>query len=322
MSERVRSRIEVHPDPPPSCPRCQHAAVPILYIKESKWTATEKASVADSVEFVSANAVHDSPGWLCRTCGERFGPRNAAISFAGAATASRIADNGHRLSALYGQYVPRGRQAYANSDAMMLACLARAHYTMVTILAFAHRQIDCLALLRSMYEHVVTFAWVAIDPEQNYHAFCRWEQKERLKMSADQAEHSSFGVDRSAVVRPLADAGPACGPEMPERALQADAYWNRIESNWEFHFRSAYATLSRTSSAYVHPTLMGLEPFVSRNERGTRIGLPMLLSGRNVASEAALLFADALAVASWRLRWPPRHEIAQALTYGIDVPEV
>ncbi len=66
---------------------------------------------------------------------------------------------------------------------------------------------------------------------------------------------------------------------------------------------------------------MGVDPFVSRNVGGTRIGLPHMTSGRDAACEAAVLFANALAVSSFRLAWPPLHEIALTFTHGIDTEE-
>jgi uncharacterized membrane protein len=62
------------------------------------------------------------------------------------------------------------------------ACLARAHYALESIFLLNGREADSAALTRVLYEHIVAFAWLMIDPAAHYLAHLSWEHGERQKM--------------------------------------------------------------------------------------------------------------------------------------------
>ncbi len=229
--------------------------------------------------------------------------------------------NGHGLSALYGSHAPAAvPQPVENWHVFSLACLARAHYTLVTVLDLQHREVDCISLTRTLYEHVIAFAWVAIEPETHYPMFLRWELIQRKRMCDDLARFGVVAPPFDEVKRALVDAAHECAPDTADRALQADAFWSRLHPDWEWGFRRSYANLFRQYSAFVHPTVMGLESFITRGPTGPKIGIPPKRAASEAAASAVASFADALVVAHLRLRWPPFPKILSAFTAGIVAP--
>ncbi len=232
-------------------------------------------------------------------------------------SARQIVSNGHILSALYLARVPA---AHASPDweTFLLACLARSHYTLQTILEAQHRELDCAVLARVLYEHVVALAWVAIDPVPHYPMFLRWEYNEREKMRKDLESFVSIAPGEGTVRRSLIDMGPISAPATPDRALAADKFWSRCVTDWEWGLRRTYANLFRPYSSYTHPTVMGLTPFVSHTGLAVNVGPPALMHNRTIAVETVTIFADGLVVASHRLGWPTLKEVVSAFAHGLS----
>lgn len=153
------------------------------------------------------------------------------------------------------------------------AMLARACGTAASAIALAaeRRATDAGALSRTLFEEVVTFAWIAIDPVVNAPAWVRWDRRQRIKLDNDL-------VDKGAEpwltpqVRKEFEALIAAGPMMPEdlalRAVHADAHWApRIDAiepdpTSERSFRGMYRIVYRTDSQYAHAAVRSVEPFV------------------------------------------------------------
>jgi hypothetical protein len=235
-----------------------------------------------------------------------------------AAEKKQLAANGHRLSALYGARAPARAPSGQDWETQALGYLARANYTLQTILAMPNREIDATVLGRSLYEHVVAFAWLLIDPVAHRPMLLRWEYEERTKMVKDPHGFRILSPPEDGVIRrALIDMGPKCAPETPDRALAADNYWSRCGIKWQWHFRNGYVGLFRGYSVFVHPTIAGITPFIVRDHHGSSVGLPRGGQGGDVQVEAVICFADALAVASHRLRWPSIGEVLEAFTRGL-----
>ena len=236
------------------------------------------------------------------------------------AEANRIVQNKARVSALY---LEHATAAYARAAQFepwrhyAFACLARAHYALDSIFLLRQRAADQAALTRVLYEHVVAFAWLMIEPPSHYLALLSWEHEERKKMRTDMAKYASSPVPTEAEVTRLMvaeglDLSVKPARATPDRALAADAHWTSKIAHWPFSLRRAYPGLFRAHSANVHPTVMGLLAFSPANGRVNADVRPIL------EVEAVMAFCDALTIASETLNWPPQHATGRAVFYGLD----
>jgi hypothetical protein len=230
----------------------------------------------------------------------------------------QIAANGPRLCLLYVANAPPRPATGENWETFLLACLARAHHTLRRMLDHPD-EIDGAALARIVYEHVIAFAWVAIEPSGNYRQFLRWEYLQREKMRKDLEQFGEVAPDHASVRRALIDMAPDSAPETPDRALAAERFWSRcVQPEWHFQFRRVYANLFRPYSAFVHPTVMGLDPFIEVGSSRPRIGDPREVGNGHILAGAVVSFADGLIVASHRMGWPPMIAVVEAMMHGIE----
>ena len=229
----------------------------------------------------------------------------------------QLATNGRRLSLLYVANAPSQPATGTDWETFCLACLARAHYTLRRMLDHAD-EIDGAGSARVIYEHVVAFAWIAINPSVHYRQFLRWESLQREKMQKDLAQFGEVAPDPMIVRRALIDTAAESAPETADRALAAENFWSRSVSEWPFQFRRAYANLFRPYSAFVHPTVMGLDPFIERGPSGPRIGQPREVGDGHILAAAVGSFADGLIVASHRLGWPSMVAVVREMMQGIE----
>jgi Family of unknown function (DUF5677) len=128
------------------------------------------------------------------------------------------------------------------------------------------RQADAIVVLRSLYEHAVTFAWMAADPsEDRLERFLKTDAVARLK-AADDAR--SVGVkilddgNQAVFEKQKADL-PNEMPPLDQRATAADKHWSGKVRGLEVSsetksYRGLYAIAYRHHSAIAHPSLMGL----------------------------------------------------------------
>lgn len=126
------------------------------------------------------------------------------------------------------------------------------------------RDPDAQIVLRSLYEQVVTFAWVMIDPTERHR---RWEgesMKELLRLHNDARR---FG-ERVLSDREVEMSERATGlPRLTQRAVEADEYWP--EETRGFHaaghllsFRGLYLSIYRVGSRPTHANLQALADYV------------------------------------------------------------
>jgi hypothetical protein len=191
------------------------------------------------------------------------------------------------------------------------AMLARACGTAESVLTLAaeRRATDAGTLSRTLFEEVVTFAWIAIDPAVNARAWVRWDCRQRIKLDNDL-------VDKGAApwltpqVRQQFEAVIATGLMMPEdlaqRAADADAHWaprvGSIEANptSERSFRGMYRIVYRTDSQYTHAAVRSVEPFVVPAEGAGQFHVMPVETDPgaiNPFTRAPMLYALALLVA-------------------------
>lgn len=236
---------------------------------------------------------------------------------------SQLRANWPRTSELYTSYarIALARpQPFEHWECYAFACLARIHYTLESVFLLDDREADCASLTRVLYEHVVAFAWLMIEPHTHYTRLISWEHTERQRLAADLARFDPDGATADDVTLSLLSVGmdpsvPAA-PATFDRTLQADSHWAVELPDWMFHFRRSYASLFRSFSAYVHPSSAGLSPFFDINPDFDP-GRPRLDDSLGIPTQGLVMFGDALRIASASLGWPPAEEVRAAVYEGL-----
>jgi hypothetical protein len=184
------------------------------------------------------------------------------------------------------------------------------------------RQADGFVLLRTLYEHAVTFAWFAADPGADRHSrFLKSDAVARLEADEDIARLgiSMLTTEERAKFEAQRDGLPKQMPDLSQRAEAADSHWaGKLEylkeSSSTHSYRGLYATAYRHHSAIAHPSLMGLN-FVTVDlpdgmvrvrleERDPDMNGPFGLG--------VILFAFSLYISGQTLGWPEADEIDAA----------
>ncbi|MBI3770335.1 MAG: hypothetical protein HY271_17830 [Deltaproteobacteria bacterium] len=213
------------------------------------------------------------------------------------------------------------------------ALLARMAGTTGTIVTLRSSQSanDGFCLLRVLYEHVVTFAWLAADPvDERIDLFRKNDAIERIKADNDLRSIGDYSLEPETrrQLEALRDSIAGNCPKVPQRAEIADLYWkDRIEefvedSTSPYSFRGMYRQLYRHGSFLVHPTLLGLNKVTTQNPDGTRtihmeaVDRPPFPIGLTVVVQGA-----ALIVAEHALQWPPLGTVNNIVSSHNWVPE-
>lgn len=191
----------------------------------------------------------------------------------------------------------------------------------VVVLMSADRAVDGAVLVRVLYEHVVKFCWISIDPAEHYQ---RWRSDSDLwdhKLRKDAVGIGILDEDPSptAGLQPLAD--------MAQLAQAVDRYWpERISAFTSptsgtgalMTFRGLYLPVYRSASEPVHGRPVVLDAYMSR-------GSELWHMGAEAASTSMFwplivpLFAWALLVCHHQWGWPDPAEVIAANNsmYGV-----
>lgn len=180
------------------------------------------------------------------------------------------------------------------------------------------REIDSHCLMRVLYEHVVTFAWIAAGPiKERIDLFEKNDAAERIKVDNEfrQIKGEALRPEVRAHFERVCASIPGDFPPLTERALKADEYWaGRIEGMGKrrspYSFSGAYRVLYRHGSALVHPTVYGLQRLVTDLPDGRkRVHIERDAEKRSPAGTAAILVGQGLFVAAETLGWPTADEV-------------
>jgi hypothetical protein len=163
---------------------------------------------------------------------------------------------------------------------------------------------DALILLRSLYEQVVLFAWVAIDPDDRHRQWEGESNKEMLKLHNEALKYGETLLSAAEIAVCEAATGT---PPVAEMAHEVDQYWpsqvrGLYASGHLFSFHGLYQSIYRIGSRPAHATLESLEPYVRRAP------YPPTVAERKDDSMlwyslAAPLLGLGLVIASHRFRW-------------------
>lgn len=164
----------------------------------------------------------------------------------------------------------------------------------------ARRDADAQDLLRSLYEQVVAFAWIAVNPDERHQ---RWIDDAGARMFELHKETAAFGetvlTDDEVEVAEQAKRLPP----MLERATEVDEHWAAwLRMPSELSFRHLYVAVQRVGSGTT------LESYILPKERRIVVDRAREHTLRWYALAAPLL-AMALIVASQRFVWLNDDEI-------------
>jgi Family of unknown function (DUF5677) len=216
------------------------------------------------------------------------------------------------------------------------------------------RDLDGQTLVRSLYEQVVTFAWIAIDPDRREWRWVGDGRWELLKLHNDAARFGESHGDPVLSDEEVAESKQSLGlsdepasatedcesggrrrrrqpeaarilPPVTEMAEQADEHWSvRVRglhpAGHPLGFRGLYLPAYRVGSRAAHGALMALDPYLSREPNRYVIREPE--SGSRVMwALVGPLFGIALVIAARWDRWIDEGEV-RALVDVATGPEV
>ena len=244
----------------------------------------------------------------------------------------RIQRRGRQLANLVIGRLPREFDVTDDADswpAIGLGLLSRMTTTLGSVLDLqsAQRETDAAILVRSLYEHVVHFAWLAAEPSA-----ARIEQWRRAdlvaRLKADD-ETSQRGVpmlrdEVRVLFKALVARMSGADLNLADLAVTADRYWGGRLPGMGAHtnlesFRGWYALLYRYYSGIAHPSVRGLNPVFDKVGRTRRsIRLESEYRGHGPYGMATVVYAMALFVAGRSFGWPSDSEVHSAFDANPD----
>jgi Family of unknown function (DUF5677) len=202
------------------------------------------------------------------------------------------------------------------------ALIARVVGTIQAMLTLAPlgRDADLNILARSAFEHAVTFAWIAADPE---HRFVRWQKEDATRRLEAHRDFRRFGEP---LLEPVVEAElqrqtdvqyrghpVKRPPNMPHRAEQADKYWGRRlqlpEPPHLASFRGVYTTIYRRGSSRTHASILGLNDVMTGAGGQYVVALESSVRPQPSLRMAPFVLGLAMYVASDAIGWPSRAAI-------------
>jgi hypothetical protein len=207
------------------------------------------------------------------------------------------------------------------------AMLARATLTLDSLMELLpwRRAADASVLVRCLYEQVVTFAWIAIDPADHSEQWVRWDRRQRIKVDNDLQEHGSIPLldpETRAAFEAKASEGPNMPSQVPVRAAAVDAHWSQFSAL--FHagpadqrsMRGMYRTIYRGESQYVHAAVGSLDRLIVDSAiPGELTVLPFETTPHDTTpfTEGPILYALMLTVAEHALGLDPVESVLDAI---------
>lgn len=181
---------------------------------------------------------------------------------------------------------------------------------------------DASRLLRSLYDHVVTFAWLAADPPSRLALWRKEDLEERLKIHREFAaagEQLLPDAEREQMERDVARVeGKA--PDLASKAAMADKHWipriDALQPHGFRSFRGFYTILFREHSGLVHATMRGLNHVtIDLEPPRKQVVLEAPLEGNGPYGMATVLYCFGLLFAAQSLGWPDADEVERIFVH-------
>jgi hypothetical protein len=214
---------------------------------------------------------------------------------------------------------------------LMTAMLARIMGLVESIsrLTEPRKQSDALILLRSLYEHVVMFVWVAADPTVRAEELSQHSLRHRKTLHHDAAP---FGVEDLLGPAELEAARTAAKlKDVQQRARQADEFWTPKIPGFHPHperepkavrtFEGLYVVVYRLASRDAHASLEAFNSTLNRRGNRLEIGRELRDPGDVYWSALAVpITSMALLVAHEGLGWLDNDQVAD-LNDALGAPD-
>lgn len=185
---------------------------------------------------------------------------------------------------------------------------------------------DANVLLRRLYEHAVTFAWIAVDPDVHVRAWLASDYENRLKINRELRDLGDAGLAAATEqkYKSYVAARPKLMGDVKTRTIEADRYWStKIALHGrkaplptrKLSFEALYTMIYRGASADAHATAGGISPWIHGTGDGSFV--IAVKGGDNEDfpfTFAPIVFASWLFVVEHVLRWPAADEVAATFT--------
>lgn len=237
-----------------------------------------------------------------------------------------------KLVALVDDYFPQAWSGtdYNNWQVASGGILLRAKRSLQAIIHLAEGPYVCDAatLMRSLYEHVVTFAWLAVDPAERLPRWIRADAQNRLQ-AHDELAKLGDGFLNSADeqhFRGLVAAGKGM-PRLPVVSREADDHWSKVldrvhsRADERYGFAGLYRAMYRVTSKYVHPTPLGVNNTLAVPQPGVVVLVGETVLMPEPFTLSPIIFTMGLLVAEEALCWPDRETLMRLFRENeIDSP--
>ena len=215
------------------------------------------------------------------------GVRAAGAGVAGIAYNRRVTHFADRLGSLLESRLPvvvdsaGAEDDWAVVGPALLAASTRHLRAIVQVQCSLSSGLIGWQLVRSMYEYVVTYAWIAAKPEARSRLWLKADYEQRIKFEDDVANFEGPLLDenqRERIQAYIAHTSMSM-PGLPDRATDVDSRWAHAFGEVEAHlpeqfrgFRKLYPLIYRNGSRFTHPTTHGVNALVSAQPRRLGVG--------------------------------------------------
>lgn len=182
------------------------------------------------------------------------------------------------IQALLAERLPRKMGLKFDWEVWATAMLARVGgiFDSITALVGAGRRADAEVALRTMYEQVTLFCWIAIDPEKHLREWQENSESRWRQFHAEARDRYGFEVISEEEAEELAEGRMRT---LEQRSEAIDRYWAKQIEAFEppapkkahkqplKSFRGLYTAIYRTTSRVAHAEVDALQPYVYVDER-------------------------------------------------------
>lgn len=236
-----------------------------------------------------------------------------------------IAKMSHAVLAVVNQHLPVKADSGDLEDWGVVgpALIAKAadHLRSITLLLPCRRETDANILVRALYETVVLFAWIAIEPPRH---IGNWHKRTCLQARKAYADWEQAGIE-IATPEELAAIDRYCSTKrkglapLPALAEKVDQYWGtripgfRADPDDPLSFRGFYRSIYRSGSWSAHTDGRSLRSFYTTTKESTTIHAEKASHDLIYFGVAPYLMGLGLAVAGCALGWPDLADVLRAL---------
>jgi hypothetical protein len=170
--------------------------------------------------------------------------------------------------------------------------------------------VDGATVLRSLYEEVVGFLWIAAEPDQR---LGQWADNARFWERKMHTDAEPFGIKLLSPSELSLTKGAKKMPDLAQRSAEVDAYWGprligfRPPTSGQdgiLTFRGLYAAIYRFTSRAAHAQPDAMDPYVEPRLYPVIVARPKPTLESIWWPLAVPLYAQALLVCHETLKWP------------------